>query len=179
MDLHILPECFVDTNLVETIAPPTHKSGYNHKTGCENVVKAMQEIKDLKDGFALGIVDEDKVILKYSKEFDMIVDKTQLKLLKHPQKNHYLIYVIPAIEKWIIHHADEVHLNLVDFELPHDFLELRKYSKVRTSNKDIKFKKLFKALQKQEATGVLLLSKWINYLKQHPYDADLDFFREG
>ena len=49
MDLHILPECYVDTNLVETIAPPT-KSGYNHKKGCDNVVKAMQETNALKDG---------------------------------------------------------------------------------------------------------------------------------
>jgi hypothetical protein len=177
MDLHILPECYVDTNLIETIVPPT-KSGYNHKKGCDNVVKAMLETSALKDSFALGIVDEDKEILEYSKEFELITDQKQLKLLKHPQKNHYLIYVIPAVEKWIIHNADEVNISLVDFNLPHDYSLLRKYSKVVTSNRDIKFKNLFKSLQKQEATGVMLLSKWINYLKTHPYDADLDFFNE-
>ena len=48
MDLHILPECYVDTNLVETIT----KSRFNHKKGCNNVVKAMLEANHLKDGFA-------------------------------------------------------------------------------------------------------------------------------
>lgn len=80
MDLHILPECYVDTNLVETIT----KSRYNHKHGCNNVVKAMLEAHHLKDGFALGIVDEDKKILKYTEAFKVVVDKAQLKLLKHP-----------------------------------------------------------------------------------------------
>ena len=80
MDLHILPECYVDTNLVETIVPPTN-SGYRHRQGCNNVVKAMLETNALKDGFALGIIDEDKIIDKYSLEFELIVDKAQLKLL--------------------------------------------------------------------------------------------------
>ena len=175
MDLHILPECYVDTNLVETIT----KSYYNHKHGCNNVVKAMLEANHLKDGFALGIVDEDKKILKYTQEFKVIADKGQLKLLKHPLKNHYLIYVVPAIEKWIIQNADEVNLHLSEYNLPHDYSELQKHTKVKTSSKDEDFKKLFKTLMKQNATGVILLSKWITYLKTHPYNTDLDFFKEG
>lgn len=176
MDLHILPECFVDTNLVETIVPT--KTGYNHKKGCNYVVKAMQETKILKDGFALGIVDEDKIILNYTKEFNVIVDKKQLKLLKHPQKNYYFIYVIPAIEKWIINNANEIHIKLTDFGLPHDFSELRKHTKLATSHDDDRFKRLFKEMKNQNASGVLLLSKWVNYLKQHPYNADLNFFKK-
>ena len=172
MDLHILPECYVDTNLVETIT----KSRYNHKHGCHNVVKAMQEANHLKDGFALGIVDEDKKILKYTQEFNVVIEKYQLKLLKHPRKNHYLIYVVPAIEKWIIKNADEVNINLKAYHLPHDYSELQYHTKMKTSSKDEKFKDLFKALKKQNASGVLLLEKWITYLKAHPYDANLDFF---
>ena len=175
MDLHILPECHVDTNLVETIVPPT-KSGYSHRNGCDNVVKAMLEAKGLKDGFALGIVDEDKKRLKYSEEFELIADRTYLKLLKHPLKDHYLIYIVPAVEKWIIYNADEVNINLSDFGFPHNFSELTKHTKVQDSSKNPKFKKLFKALIKAEASGMMLLHKWINYLKEHPYDANLDFF---
>jgi len=29
MDLAIIPECYIDTNLVETLVPPVGK-GYNH-----------------------------------------------------------------------------------------------------------------------------------------------------
>jgi hypothetical protein len=172
MDLHILPECYVDTNLVETIT----KSNFNHKHGCNSVVKAMLEANHLKNGFAVGIVDEDKKILKYTKEFNVVAEKAQLKLLKHPQKNHYLIYVVPAIEKWIIQNADEVNIHLSQYGLPHDYSELQNHTKVKTSSKDENFKQLFRALKKQNATGVALLSKWITYLKSHPYDADLSFF---
>jgi hypothetical protein len=174
MNFNILPECYVDTNLVETIT----NSVYNHKHGCDNVVKAMLETNNLKDGFALGIVDEDKKKLKYAEEFEEIVDATQLKLLKHPQKNHYLIYVVPAIEKWIISNADEAKISLSDFDLPHNFSELSKHTKRTTSSKDDRFKRLFKEMKNQNASGVLLIIKWITYLKQHPYDADLNFFKE-
>ncbi len=177
MDLHILPECHVDTNLVEIIVPPTN-SGYRHRQGCDNVMKAMLETNALKDSFALGIIDEDKIIKKYSLEFELIVDKAQLKLLKHPQKNHYLIYVCRAVEKWIIYNADEVNINLNDYDLPHNYKELTKHTKVQTNSKNPKFRQLFKALIRAEAPGVMLLKKWISCLKEHPYDSDLDFFRE-
>lgn len=177
MDLHILPECYVDTNLVETIVPPTN-SGYSHRQGCDSVAKAMMEAPRLKDGFALGIVDQDKKRLKYSEEFELITDRTHLKLLKHPLKDHYLIYIVPAIEKFIIYNADEVNVDLRDFGLPHNYKELTKHTKNKDSSKNPKFKKLFKALINAEAPGVMLLSKWILYLKDHPNNSNLDFFRE-
>ena len=64
------------------------------------------------------------------------------------------------------------------YNLPHDYSELQNHTKVKTSSKDENFKDLFRALKKQKATGVLLLDKWITYLKAHPYDADLSFFLE-
>jgi hypothetical protein len=168
---HIIPECFIDTNLVETLVPT--KKGYNHQTGCFKVVELIQNRKQLKEGFALGIIDEDKRIVKYASEFELIVEATQLKLLKHPKKNHYLIYIVPAVEKWILKNAEEVGLNLEDWGLPNDFLKLQDYTKIKTSRYDVKFKQIFKQLQKKEASGIICLSEWIAYLKEHPFDADM------
>ncbi len=178
MDFHIIPECYVDTNLIETIVPP-ERGGYNHQMGCPNVAKKMTEDKVLKGGFALGIIDKDKKEIDYAKGFDVIANTSQLILLKHPDKNHYFIQIIPAMEKWILYCANEVGIDMVEFGLPNDFNELRRYSKSVKTKKDDRFKRLFKSLIKQNATGVILLSKWIIYLKEHPYDADLDFFKEG
>lgn len=36
----IIPECYVDTNLVETLVCP---AGCNHQKGCNQVAKVMQE----------------------------------------------------------------------------------------------------------------------------------------
>lgn len=175
MDFHIIPECYIDTNLIETIVPP-EGNGYNHQMGCNNVAKKMTEEKALKDSFALGIIDKDKKEIAYAKTFDIIADVGQLVLLKHPTKNHYFIQIVPAIEKWLILQADEVGIDFKNHKLPHDFNQLRQQSKTMKTKKDPNFKGLFKALMKEKATGVVLLQKWIIYLKEHPYDADLNFF---
>ena len=177
MDFHIIPECHVDTNLIETLVPP-ERGGYNHQMGCPNVAKKMTEDKLLKDGFALGIIDKDKKEIDYAKSFDEIENRAQLRLLKHPLKNHYFIQIIPAMEKWIVENAEEVGIDLSDYGLPNDFNELRRYSKSVKTKKDDRFKRLFKEMKNQNASGVLLLSKWVKYLKQHPYNADLNFFKE-
>jgi hypothetical protein len=57
MNFAIIPECYVDTNLVETLVPPTGR-GYNHQHGCGTVTKVMKE--RFADGFAVGIIDKDK-----------------------------------------------------------------------------------------------------------------------
>jgi hypothetical protein len=178
MDFNIIPECYVDTNLVETIAPPTEKRGYNHQKGCGTVAKKMQDDNALKDGFAVGIIDKDKKEIKYLNVFEEITNwDNQLKLLKHPQKHHYFIQIIPAIEKWILVNAQEVDIDLKEFDLPNEIEGLKKYAKRTTSKFDEKFRKLFRELKRREASGVMTLSKWIVYLKKENYKVDTDFFK--
>ena len=177
IDLCIIPECYVDTNLIETIAPPSG-SGYNHKKGCSTVIKTMLEHAHLKDGFAVGIIDKDKREIDYAQFFDIIVDESQLQLLKHPQKHHYIIRIVPAIEKWLIQNAKEVGINLTDYGLSEDLTTLCKISKKIDSKKDVRFKQLFKDLRKREASGVVKLADWITYLKENNYTADMDYFKD-
>ena len=178
MDDHIIPECYIDTKLIKSIAPHLPKSNYNHQKGCSTVVKVMQENFD--DNFAVGIVDRDKRELEYAKKFKLIheVDES-LKLYRY--KNHYLIFIIPAMEKWIIARADEVGILLKSYNLPHDFRELVKITKSSTSEKEDAhsqdFGRLFKELKKRNPPSVAILSFWIKYLKDNPYDADIEFIK--
>jgi mannose-6-phosphate isomerase class I len=176
LDFTIIPECYVDTSLIEAIVPP--KQGYNHQKGCSVVAKTMMEHKQLKDGFALGIIDKDKKEVDYALLFDEIACKEQLKLMKHPDKPHYLIQIVGGMEKWILQNAASVAIQLSDYELPNDFETLKKISKSVKTKKDDRFKRLFKALKSHKAAGVMLLHKWVTHLKSNPYDADLDFLKE-
>lgn len=72
MEKSIMPECFADTLLIETLVPP--RTGYNHQMGCFKVEKEMRFGK-LRDKFAVGIIDNDKHQVKYLEEFEQI-DKT-------------------------------------------------------------------------------------------------------
>ncbi len=179
MDLHIIPECYVDTKLIKVAVPPQTK--YNHQKGCSNVIKTMQQ--KFNDDFALGIIDKDKQIQAYVEQFDLIYNVPDtLQLLKHPYCHHYLIFICPAVEKWIIVNANEVELSLTDFGLPHDFNQLKSITKTSKSEYDDPYsnnlQQLFREIKRRESRYWKIFSLWINYLKDNPYTADLNILIE-
>ena len=125
MDLSVIPECYVDTNLIETIAPPV--SRYNHQKGCGTVAKVMKE--RFSDDFALGIIDKDKNELDYLKEFDIVHSSGNLVLHKHQTKHHYFIQINPAVEGFILSATGAANLNMEDYGLPSSMDALKKISK--------------------------------------------------
>lgn len=177
INLCIMPECYIDTNLIETIVPPErigNTCGYNHKRSCNKVIDEM--LGKLKDDFAVGIVDIDKKPLARTTEFKPFVEKQLsgknfLKLYKHQNKHHYLIFH-PPIEQWLLDEAQNTGISLVDYDLPVTLKGLMNETKNEFSKKDPKFKNFFLALLKKNTTGINLLANWIVYLKSHPYNAD-------
>jgi hypothetical protein len=170
-----MPECYLDTNLVETIVPPERigsTRGYNHKRSCNKVVDEM--LGKLKDNFALGIVDQDKRKLSRTAEFRLLTEKQSLKLYKHQQKPHYLIFHKP-IEQWILNEAQQVGIALSDsrYNLPITLKGLINESKNEFSKHDLRFSCLFRDLKTYNASGINLLAKWVGHLKENPYNADI------
>ena len=172
MDFNIIPECYVDTNLIETLVPP--RKGYNHQKGCPNVAKVMQG--NFSDSFALGIIDKDKKQVKYLGEFNLVAEKASLQLYKHKlaTKHHYIIVVAPAVEQWIIETAQSVNLPLSNYSLPVNLTELTKVAKTITSKTDQKFKGLFKDLVKLNAPNAICLKNWIEHIKENPYAVNIE-----
>jgi len=171
MDLSIIPECFVDTNLIETLAPPQGK-GYNHQKGCGTVTKVMQE--SFSNSFALGIIDKDKKEVDYLKEFSTVKESESLILHKHKQRDHYIIQISPAIEQFIIANAEAAGISLEDYGLPAELNPLKRDSKRAQSKKDLKFKNLFKAIRKSGSEDFQKLGEWVIYLRDNPYNVNFD-----
>jgi hypothetical protein len=180
MDLHVIPECYIDTKLCKVLVPPA--SRYNHQKGCPNVAKVMRE--KLGNDFALGIVDRDKLELTYFKEFDLITEIPEnIQLLKHKSEpHHYLIFIRPTMEKWIIFCAEESGISLGDFGLPDDFRQLLKITKTsKSENEDVyssNFRDLFKEFGRLKSHSIATLTFWIEYLKGNPSSADLGHIQE-
>ncbi len=175
MDLNVLPECYIDTKLVKTLVPP--RKAYNHQKGTA-VLKTMRE--KLAGEFALGVVDEDVEDRAYAQTFDSIYDLPGcLRLLKHPDRHHYLIFICPAAERWIIDSANQAGIVLTTYNLPHDFNKLRKLTKTsKSENSDPHsddFQQLFRALRKESPLPVTVLTLWISYLKENHYSADINW----
>lgn len=169
MELSIIPECYIDTNLVETLVPPL--KGYNHQKGCGTVTSVMKT--KFRDSFAVGIIDKDKQQVEYLNEFELVHQFENLFLHKHKTKHHYIIQISPAIERFLVNGANVANLSFEDFDLPVDFEKLKKISKSVNSKDDPRFKKLIKGIIKAEAPEFVKLSKWIAYLKDKNYKVQL------
>lgn len=72
----IIPECYIDTNLVETLAC---YGGCNHQKGCNQVAKVMQE--KFVDRFATKNVMSNKDF-RFKRLFKAMEDVGEMKLLQ-------------------------------------------------------------------------------------------------
>lgn len=165
----ILPECFVDTNIVNTFLKMEGiYIDANHCHGCNKVGNMMQQ--QLKDKFALGVIDNDKKQHSYNSQFNLLGRTEHLELLKHNSKHHYLIRVSPAMDGFILDVAERQKIEMSDYELPDklkDFTEITKNAKA----KDCKnLKKLFKDMVGDDE--MTILKNVLGYLCKNKYNCN-------
>ena len=165
-DLNFIPECYVDTNLIETLM----NVDVNHQHCCSKVTNVM-ECK-MADSFAVGIIDDDKKKPSYVKSFVLIAGKEQFKIMKHPDRPHYLIVISPAVDKFIIDCARKSNIDIEDYDLPRNFNQFKEQTKRTTSNKDFRFKALFNTLKVNEEFSSL--AKVLSYLREKRYESSID-----
>ena len=172
--LDIIPECYIDTNLVETLLQigTGKEHAVNHQKGCNNVACTMRK----NDGFAVGVVDTDKKQPSYWGEFVLIKDSQHLSLKKHESLPQYVIFINPAIERFLLDCAKEAELDLQDYGLPSNFDEFRHLTKDVDSKRETKFKNLFKALQNHKEMQIL--ASVLTYLHCEGYKAETKYLSE-
>lgn len=164
---HIIPECYVDTNLIESLVKA---QGCNHQKGCNQVCKVMQE--KFADRFAIGIIDADKRRPSYLAEFNKIGERGHLQVLKHPARPHFIILISPAIDRFILDTAVSMKVNLTDFNLPADLQSFTRQTKNILSNKDKRFRSLFAVLE--SAAEISILKNLLLYLNTKQYSSISD-----
>ena len=163
-DLHIIPECYIDTNLTEFLLD---SNGVNHQKGCNTVAKKMSET--LKNQFSIGIIDNDKRQHSYVKEFVEIAHTEHIMLMKHNSRSHYFIRISPAIDRFILDCAAEQNVNLQDYGLPSELSEFTNITKDVNAKNDYRFKELFKAIDKSRE--MTILRSILNYLNTQQYQS--------
>lgn len=165
---HIFPECFVDTNILKTLL---QVDGVNHQYGCSRVMAGMKTGR-FADGFALGIIDDDKKKTYNYKDFEELCRSEHLVLLKHKSKHHYLIFVCKASENFLLACAQELGVNLADYDLPNTLEGLKEVTKSNESDKDPRIKRLVNALRKSSEMD--RLERTVSYLHSKQYAANVE-----
>ena len=171
MELNFIPECYFDTVLVKNILKVKK---VNHQKNCFKVENAIKT----RD-FAVGIIDRDKIPIKYLNECILEIRKENLYLWKHKTKSHYIIQLVPALEKWILKIITEEHIIVEDLNLPQDFKAFKddtKYSLVRENEE---LHRLCKRLAGSNSETMQTLSKWLNYLYKNNRNADINTLKEN
>lgn len=161
----IIPECYIDTNLVETLV--CH-GGCNHQKGCNQVAKVMRE--KFADRFAVGIIDADKRRPGYLSEFREVASSEHLKLFRHPVHKHFMILVHPAADGFILSCAEAAQIKLNDYQFSPVLKEFTAQTKNVMSNEDARFKHLFKSMR--DVGEMKLFSSVLTYLIEASYGVD-------
>lgn len=152
--LHVLPECYADTLLVNRLIQSTT----NHKHSISKVFAALKGT--FKNRTAIGIIDDDKRKDNYFNSFISIENNPLFRYMRHPNGKHFIIAIKGGgIEKLIIQCAKEVeyeHPLLADFE--------KLKAKSKSINEDPEIREIINRLiQKKSAT----LMDLKNILLQH------------
>lgn len=168
--LHVMPECFVDTNLIEYLL----NAGVNHQHCCSKVVGQLNST--FADKFAIGIIDKDKVQSGYIQECDTITQTEHLTLMKHRNRHQYLITIAPAVDKFILDCAKKQMVDPNDFGLPTELKLFTIESKKVTSNADPRFKSLFAAIIDNKEIHSLKMV--LNYLCDNKYKSSIEDLRK-
>ncbi len=162
---HIMPECYADTNLIETLM----QASVSHQKGCNQVAGAMQ--RNFDNRFSVGIIDYDKKKPKYLNELEVLAQSQHLQLYKHPSRPHYIITIKPAIENFILACVEELGVNPKDYGVSTSLEGLKKQTKRVDSNKDTHLTALFRALQ--TSTEMTILGTTLKYLNEQQYGANI------
>ncbi len=169
-DLDFIPECYIDTNLTETLLGlfGHYTKGVNHKKGCNEVTATMDG--KFHGRFAVGIIDDDRRQAAHVGEYVEIARSAHLRLLKHPDEPHYLIMVYKAMEDFIVSCAEEVSVDLSKYGLSRNLEECKDATKQRGAKKDPKFKRFFKAIAK--SSEMVILGRVLHCLYEHRREVD-------
>lgn len=158
--LNIVPECYADTKVAEILGEISGKC--NHQHGHGNVANAMRFT--LKDKYALGIIDEDTIKVRKARYFSEFIDirtENNLVLKKHNERQHYLILVCPAIERWLTQNSHAVNVLPATFGLPSELKDFSHISKAVNIDNNTGFYRFIKELVENDAPGIMTLKRWI------------------
>lgn len=167
-----IPECFLDTNLVEVLLDKPNCA--NHQKGNSTIAVLMKT--KLAKNFVVALIDDDKRKLKYLDEFEKVerLWRPGLKLYSHPVRKHYFIQLSPAIERWILMECEKGGITLSSYDLPAGIGELKDLKNI-SQRKDARFNMLFREMLQNEACDEISeMRRWLVFFRDNNYNTNID-----
>jgi hypothetical protein len=131
METTFVVECDTEVVLVSTIASISARR-IEHPAGKSRVVSQLMRSYE----GAVGIIDEDPNStqppdIKRFKELEFS-ERHKIRILHDPQRNNRLVILCPRFEEWIIQAAREANVNMNQYNLSDDPVELHEIINIKT-----------------------------------------------
>ncbi|MEO1260948.1 MAG: hypothetical protein AAFZ15_19265 [Bacteroidota bacterium] len=154
--LQILPECDGDTTLIEILE---YKKP-DHQPSISKVLSTLNEEKR-KNITLIGVIDDDKRKPQLFSEYNTIEETKNLIKRKHPERNHYLFVLKPALEQFLFDAADQANVDPGKYGFK-NLDRLKKICKTKAVRKDQNFKQFVNSLKQKKADScVKKLRAWL------------------
>ncbi len=149
----VLPECFIDTLLVRFAIDDKPR----HMDGIGEVAKLM---RNSPRKLLVGVVDNDKNLPPYFKDFEIIERKAGLLFKKHNSFKHYLIFVDPDCENWLFETANSLGVNTKQYGFK-DVKSLKRATKRMAVVDNPKVKDFLNTLKQKKGSPIKTMRRWI------------------
>ncbi len=160
MDTRIIPECYIDTTLIEVLG----FGKTNHKLNNSEVIKTLEQ-NGYNNTIGIGLIDRDKNQPRSLKEkYQVIRRLDDLELYQKRDNSKRFIIVHPVIEKWIDDEAEKYQISRVKYGLPQDFKAFKNITKDINIGKKPGIKNYLSAIQNQQNSGFKKLKDLITDL---------------
>lgn len=163
----VYPECYVDTNFVGHILGGKVK----HKSTCNEVAKAVNNA----EGFAIGIIDDDKRRATMDAGFAMVNAATinrHITMYIHEDGKRFMFTIKPAMDKFIMDAAESQKVDLKQFGFSSTLAGFKKETKRIQAAEDPNLRSLFDYVA--DDPEVQRFRNTLKYLVKKQYSVDVE-----
>jgi len=158
----VLPECEADTTLVDFLLD----TKTNHH---RSITKVANRFSKANHGeLLIGVVDDDKKIPAYFRDFTVFKQEQALTLKQKPETRQYLITLAPEVEGWLIGCANQVPDLKAKYQKFTDPKKLQRLTKSQAIQNDPEFKNFLNMLWQKEVRPFITLEQWLKELLDRP-----------
>jgi hypothetical protein len=159
MSLNILPECYADTQMINTL-------GFKKVNHCDSIGEvANTMIKNYKNKLAIGIIDRDKPgwVPSYFNDFQVYKTIGNIEIKKLVDTKHYIVVVAPALESYLLDLASSLDIPIDKYGFK-DLNSLKRITKSKKLPKNEKFKSFLNSLSQKNGSPLKQLKLELNKL---------------
>jgi hypothetical protein len=152
---NLIPECNVDTAFVEML-------GYKNPNHAESITQVSSILEKAKPKQkAIGFIDNDKKKTSYISQFETVDTIKNVSLFKHPDREHYLVIVDPAMDEFIYNLCKNLAIDPGKYNIPSELRSFISFTKKTSTKNNPHFRNLLNTIKQKDPKEIAKIRSWV------------------